>query len=162
LGEKLMLKRTRLVVILSALIIAAFLIALPANAANWQKKVTGGGRFPAGYLSISAVEKDGVTKGQYEVEYWDATEKEHGIVHCIWIAPDESRAVVGGTSTINQKGEWEPAYILFFIIEAGTGSGDLTNGWFASEKPDCHAYEGDARWDDLDPAIDGNFNLRLR
>lgn len=146
----------------SIIVIVFFTLVSVVTAGGWTKKVTGGGELDTFYLTVSATEQNGVARGQYEVAYWSSKEKEHGAVSCIWISEDETRAVVVAEMTINQAGSWDYPSIAFFIEEGGRGYGDKANGFFEHGQVACDGYENDRRWGELNPVIDGNFNIRTR
>lgn len=137
-------------------------VAIPAGAASWTQKVTGGGWASAGgadfSLTMSAADIKGEVKGQWQYSRTDGvTNIAHGTIDCIYVAEGESYAVMSGPVThVSQSSlfvvgdTWSIA-----VLEGGNGSGDRVRIW---RDDHCGAYAGSY------PGIyyDGNINIRTK
>lgn len=154
-------KRNRWAVIATALGLM-LAMAIPAGAASWSEKVTGGGQASAGgadfSLTMSAADIRGEVKGQWQYSRTDSvTNIAHGTIDCIYVEPDQSYAVMSGpvthvaSSALFVEGEtWTIA-----VREGGNGSGDEVRIWKGDH---CGPYGGGYPG----TYYDGNVNIRVK
>ena len=117
-------------------------MTIPAGAASWSEKVTGGGWASAGGTEFSLTMSGSDFGGQWQYYRTDGlTNIAHGTVDCIHAAGDESYAVMSGPvthvtagSTFIEGDIWSIA-----VLEGGKGSGDKVRIWQGNH---CAAYAG--------------------
>lgn len=133
-------------------------LAIPAVAASWTEKVTGGGWASAGGDDFSLTMSASDVGGQWQYSRTDGvTNIAHGTIDCIYVHEDQSYAVMSGPVTHVEAGTtfaegdtWSIA-----VQEGGKGSGDRVRIWEADH---CDEYDGGF------PGIyfDGNVNIRMK
>ncbi len=135
----------------------ALALAIPAGAASWSEKVTGGGWASAGGTDFSLTMSASDVGGQWEYVRADGSQIAHGTVACVYIHPDLSYAVMSGPVTHVAAGSLfvEGETWTIAVREGGEGSGDQVRIW---KGDNCGAYA------DSYPGtyFDGNVNIRTR
>ena len=132
-------------------------MAIPAGAASWSEKVTGGGWASAG-ADFSLTMSGSDVGGQWQYYRTDGlTNIAHGTIDCIYTHPDQSYAVMSGPvtrvdagTTFAEGDTWSIA-----VLEGGKGSGDRVRIWKGDH---CGPYGGSY------PGVyyDGNVNIRVK
>jgi hypothetical protein len=155
-------------VVLALAATASLLMALPAGAASWAEKVTGGGQGMAGgvHFSITVSAWDGPA-GQMEYSREGQSLPDlsmHGTVECLGLFSDNTVAVAAGPASV----QYDPAgligpgdWMVVEISEGGVGYGDRVRVRLMSENAalaTCNQPSG------LFPGLiyDGNFNIRTK
>lgn len=150
------------------LVVALVLLtALPATAAGWTEKVTGGGQAVAGGTEFSITtsaweDTEGNVGGQ--IEYSRSDLSFHAKVECFGLFSGGDVAVAAGPAKVQDDptgfigaGEWA----VIEILEGGKGSGDRVRVRLMSESAAtglCESPSGTF------PGLiyDGNFNIRIK
>lgn len=133
-------------------------MTIPAGAASWSEKVTGGGWASAGGTEFSLTMSASDLGGQWQYYRTDGVSNiAHGTVTCLYVAPGESYAVMSGPVTNVSAGTTfvEGDIWSIAVLEGGRGSGDRVRIWKGDH---CEAYAGSY------PGIyyDGNINIRVK
>lgn len=165
------IKMKKPIMITTILLITLLVVTIPAGAASWNTKITGGGQAVVGgtYFSInvSATEKpSGEFKGQMQYSRYDGTLDMHGFVKCSWVSGNGEIALAAGPA----KAQNDPAnfigthggWMVVMIKEGGVGSGDTVRVIGSTEgvaRNYCsNGYSGSFPG----TLVDGNFNIRSR
>lgn len=135
-------------------------LALPAVAANWSQKVTGGGLASAGGADFSLTMSASDVGGQWQYSRTDGvTNIAHGTIDCIFVSDDETHAVMSGPvthveagTTFSEGDTWTIA-----VQEGGKGSGDSVRIWERGDTT-CTEYNGGYPG----TYFDGNINIRTK
>lgn len=137
-------------------------MSIPAGAASWSEKVTGGGWASAGSadfsLTMSAADIKGEVKGQWQYYRTDGvTNIAHGTIDCIYVGPDQSYAVMSGPVTQVSAGTTfvEGETWTIAVREGGNGSGDQVR---IAQSIACGPYGGGYPG----TYYDGNVNIRVK
>jgi hypothetical protein len=155
-------------VVLALAATASLLMALPAGAASWAEKVTGGGQGMSGgvHFSITVSAWDGPA-GQMEYSREGQSVPDlsmHATVECLGIHSGGEEAVAVGPASVQydpagqvQPGQW----MVVEIKEGGIGYGDTVRVRLMSETTalaTCATPSGSFPG----TIYDGNFNIRTK
>lgn len=163
------MKKTILLTLI--LIIALLAITVPAGAASWKSKITGGGQAVAGgtYFSInvSATEKaSGEYKGQMQYSRYNGTLDMHASVKCSWISGDGKTALAAGPAKAqNDPGNYvasQGGWMVVMVKEGGTGSGDRVKVIGSTKDAAMNFCSNGFSGGFPGLVVDGNFKIRSR
>lgn len=140
-------------------------VSIPAGAASWSEKVTGGGQASAGGNDFSVTTSASDVGGQ--IQYSRSGQpipdlSMHATVECLTVAEDGLSAVAAGPAfaQVDPSGAvFDGAWLQIEVLEGGKGSGDRVRVRLLSEAEamDCTpsgSYPG--------VVYDGNFNIRIK
>jgi hypothetical protein len=154
-------------VVLALAATASLLMVLPAGAASWADKVTGGGQGRAGgvhfSITVSAWD-DGYGNAAGQMEYSREGQSVpdlsmHVTVACLYVDGDMA-AAAGPARAQNDPGGWvDPTkWVVVNIKEGGIGAGDTVRVYKAPPGQACGPPQ-----DGFPGYIyDGNFNIRTK
>ena len=144
---------------------ALLLLTIPAGAAGWSERITGGGQAVAGGTEFSitvSAWKDAAGNAAGQIEYSRPTLIFHATVECLCLHGDV--AVAAGPVRVQHDpglAVGSDAWVVVEMLEGGVGSGDRVSVRFISQaeaEAKCATPSGSY------PGLiyDGNFNIRIK